>query len=212
MQLIIGLGNPGGEYKDTRHNIGFMVVEKLAKELGKETAVWEEKEKFKSAIAKAGDVLLVKPIIFMNNSGLAVASIVNFYKLMPSDVWVVHDDIDLPLGKIRIRTGGGSAGHNGIDSIIKELKSDAFVRFRMGIGRGKLFGHVARDRGEETHVHKDQRIYLDKRMYHRSVVDFVLSHFTQGEAGALKHLIRHGSEAVRIALTEGIDKAMGRFN
>ncbi len=213
MQLIVGLGNPGGEYKDTRHNIGFMVVEKLAKEIGKDTATWEEKDKFKSVVARAGDVLLVKPIIFMNNSGLAVSSIVQFYKLKPDDVWVIHDDIDLPLGKIRIRTGGGSAGHNGIESIIKELKSDAFVRFRMGIGRGKLFGHMScdHDEGEEPY-RKEKRAFLEKRMYHRSIVDFVLSRFTQGEAGVLKHLIKNGTKAVRIALSEGIDRAMTRFN
>jgi len=211
MKLIIGLGNPGGEYKDTRHNIGFMVVEKLAKELGKETAVWEEKDKFKSVIARAGDVVLVKPIIFMNNSGIAVAEIVRFYKLTPDDVWVIHDDIDLPLGKIRIRKGGSSAGHNGIESIIKELKSDAFTRFRLGVGRGKLFGHTMKDREEEQGT-KEKRLFLDKRFYHRSVVDFVLSRFTQSEAGSLKHLIKNGSEAVRIALSDGVDKAMGRFN
>jgi len=212
MNIIIGLGNPGGEYKDTRHNIGFMIVEKLAKELGKETVIWEEKEKFKSAVAKVGDVLLVKPITFMNNSGLAVASIVNFYKLQPSDVWVVHDDIDLPLGKIRIRTGGGSAGHNGIESTIKELKSDAFVRFRMGIGRGKLFGHISKEHDEDEHTRKEKRAFFERRMYHQSIVDFVLSRFSQGEAGSLKHLIKNGTEAVRIALSEGVDKAMGRFN
>jgi PTH1 family peptidyl-tRNA hydrolase len=213
MKLIVGLGNPGGEYKDTRHNIGFMVVEKLAKELGSETVVWEEKDRFKSVIARIGEVLLVKPVIFMNNSGLAVSSIVHFYKLNPDDVWVVHDDIDLPLGKIRIRTGGGSAGHNGIESIIKELKSDAFVRFRMGIGRGKLFGHISKDtRDEDEHFRKEKRALSQNRMYRRSIVDFVLSRFSQGEAGSLKHLIKNGTEAVRIALIEGVDKAMGRFN
>jgi PTH1 family peptidyl-tRNA hydrolase len=212
MKLIIGLGNPGGEYKDTRHNIGFMVVEKLAKELGKDTVVWEEKEKFKSVVAKVGDVLLVKPIIFMNNSGLAVSAMVHFYKLTMSDIWVIHDDIDLPLGKIRIRTGGGSAGHNGVDSIIHELKNDAFVRFRMGIGRGKLFGRLSKGFDPEEQGHKEKRMYGEKRSYHQSIVDFVLSRFTQSEAGSLKHLIKNGSEAVRIALTEGVDKAMVRFN
>lgn len=211
MKLIVGLGNPGGEYKDTRHNIGFMVVEKLAKELGTSAGVWEEKEKFKSAVAKVGEVLLVKPVIFMNNSGIAVSSIVNFYKLKPEDVWVIHDDIDLPLGKIRIRTGGGSAGHNGVESIIKEIGSDAFIRFRMGIGRGKLFGHVSKD-SEEEQGNKEKRIPDQKRMYHRSIVDFVLSRFSRGEAGELKHLIKNGSEAVSIALSDGIDRAMNRFN
>ena len=212
MKIIIGLGNPGGEYKDTRHNIGFMVVEKLVKDLGKDT-LWEEKEKFKSVVAKVDDMLFVKPIIFMNNSGIAVASIVHFYKLTPESVWVIHDDIDLPLGKIRIRTGGGSAGHNGVDSIINELHSDAFVRFRMGIGRGKLFGHVSKETSEEDEiVRKEKRATDQKRMYHRSIVDFVLSKFSQGEAGELKHLIKNGSEAVQTALASDIDKAMGRFN
>jgi len=213
MKIIIGLGNPGGEYKDTRHNIGFMVVERLAKELGKEIIAWEQKDTFKSVIAKAGDVLLVKPIIFMNNSGFAVSKIVHFYKLTINDVWVIHDDIDLPLGKIRIRTGGGSAGHNGVDSIIRELKNDAFVRFRLGVGRGKLFGHISKDRNEDDERFKNEKRAVDqKRMYHQSIVDFVLSRFSQGEAGSLKHLIKNGSEAVRIALEEGVDKAMGRFN
>lgn len=212
MQLIIGLGNPGGEYKDTRHNIGFMVVEKLAQELASGMTHWEEKEKFKSVLARVGDTLLVKPITFMNNSGLAVSSIVQFYKLKPSDVWVVHDDIDLPLGKIRIRMGGSSAGHNGVESIIKELKSDAFVRFRMGVGRGKLFGHISKESDEEEHVKKEKRAFDQKRMYRQSIVDFVLSRFSRGEAGSLKHLIKNGTEAVNMALDEGIDKAMGRFN
>lgn len=208
MRLIVGLGNPGGEYKDTRHNIGFMVVDKLAKELGSGGIVWQEEEKFKSTVAKFGDVLLVKPVIFMNNSGIAVSSVMRFYKCEPSDVWVVHDDIDLPLGKIRIRSGGGSAGHNGIESIIKELGTDQFTRFRLGIGRGKLFGK-GREEGEGGEKRERSQ---DKRLYHRSVVSFVLSHFSQGEAGALKHLIKNGTEAVEIALDKGIEKAMNRFN
>lgn len=213
MNIIIGLGNPGGDYKDTRHNIGFMIVEKLAKELGKDTVLWEEKDTFKSVVAKAGDVLLVKPIVFMNNSGLSVSAIVRFYKLKPDDVWVIHDDIDLPLGKIRIRKGGSSAGHNGIESIIKELHTDAFVRFRMGIGRGKLFGRVSKHTNQDDeHFKKEKRAFSERRMYHQSIVDFVLSRFSQGEAGSLKHLIKHGSEAVRLALSEGLDYAMTRFN
>lgn len=210
MKIIIGLGNPGGEYKDTRHNIGFMVVEKLEKELGKDTTVWEEKDKFKSVVAKIGDLLLVKPIIFMNNSGIAVSAIVQFYKLKQEDVIVIHDDIDLPLGKIRIRMGGGSAGHNGVDSIIKELKTDQFLRIRLGIGRGKQFGHISKDTEEEGN--KEKRMFLDKRLFHRSVVDFVLSRFTQSEAGTLKHMIKNGAEAVKFVLDHGVEKAMTRFN
>jgi PTH1 family peptidyl-tRNA hydrolase len=187
MKLIVGLGNPGGQYTDTRHNIGFMIVDHLSHELGNESVEWENDSKHKAMIAKTGDVILVKPLTYMNDSGVAVYALMNFYKLTSSDVWVIHDDIDLPLGKIRIRQKGGTAGHNGVTSILEHLKSDAFVRFRMGVGRGK----------ESTH---------------RSVVAFVLSRFKQSEAGSLKHLVKHGTEAVRIALAEGMDKAMNRFN
>ncbi len=208
MKLIVGLGNPGSVYQDTRHNVGFMVIEKLAKELSRESVSWKEEEKFKALIAKIGDVILVKSITFMNSSGVAVTSIMRYFKLSPSDVWIVHDDIDLPLGKIRIREKGSSAGHRGVESVIRELKSDQFIRFRLGIGRGKLFSKGDSD-----------TVYIEKgnagraqRHRHKWDISFVLSRFTRGEAGTLKHLIKNGTEAVRIALTEGIDKAMGRFN
>lgn len=196
MKLIIGLGNPGPEHETTRHNIGFMVVDKLARELGITTAIWEKSDKHKALVAKISDVILVKPLTFMNNSGITVKSLVDFYKLTPFDVWVIHDDIDLPLGKIRIREKGGSAGHNGVTSIMTHLKSDDFVRFRLGIGRGK----ESTGRSE------------NKNLHHRAVIGFVLSHFGRGEAGSLKHLVDHAVKAVQIGLTEGLDKAMNRFN
>ena len=208
MKLIVGLGNPGSEYQDTRHNIGFMVIEKLAKELSREQMSWKEEEKFKALIAKIGDVILVKPITFMNSSGLAVSTIMNFYKCIPSDVWIVHDDIDLPLGKIRIREKGGSAGHRGVESVIMELKTDQFVRFRLGIGRGKLFSTGDSD---TSHIEKGNAGRAQHGR-HKWDISFVLSRFTRGEAGTLKHLIKNGTEAVRIALTEGTDRAMDRFN
>lgn len=196
MKLIVGLGNPGGTYEHTRHNIGFMVVDRLSRELGEGAAAWETDTKKNVMTAKISDILLAKPLTFMNKSGFAVKALVDFYKLTPADVWVVHDDIDLPLGKIRIRGSGASGGHNGVDSILQQLKSDAFVRFRLGIGRGK------ESTGRQT----------DKNLHHRSVIAFVLSRFRQGEAGEFRKLVKHGSEAVRIALTQGIDKAMNRFN
>ncbi len=106
MKLIVGLGNPGSQYESTRHNIGFMVADRLARELGTNTPPWEKDEKKNVLTARVGDVLLVKPQTYMNKSGYAVSALVNFYKLTPSDVWVIHDDIDLPLGKIRIRSQG----------------------------------------------------------------------------------------------------------
>jgi len=197
MKLIVGLGNPGSTYQDTRHNIGFMVVEKLARELGAANVSWQEDKKHRAMVAKAGDCFLVKPTTFMNNSGFAVKQLVDYYKLQAIDVWVIHDDIDLPLGKIRIREKGGTAGHNGVTSILEHLKADTFVRFRLGVGRGK---EAASGQSE------------NKNMHHRRVIQFVLSRFREREAGQLKHLIKSGTEAVRIALTEGMDKAMNRFN
>src|SRR5476651_2111163 len=114
MKLIVGLGNPGDQYKDTRHNIGYMVVDKLAKELGEGTPVWEEDKRWKTWVCKIGDVLLLKPTTFMNESGEAVGKVVAFFKLKAGDVWVIHDDMDLPLGKLKVREQGASAGHNGV--------------------------------------------------------------------------------------------------
>ncbi len=196
MKLIVGLGNPGGQYKDTRHNIGFMVLEKLAHELGSSDAVWSFEKKHNAEILKTGDVILVKPQTLMNASGLAVQSLVSFFKLKPTDVVVVHDDLDLPLGKIRIRTGGASAGHHGIDSLIREMGSDAFVRIRLGIGRDAPRKGVVADRTRPQ----------------AAVIRFVLSKFTLSEAGSLRKLIKYGVQATRILLTDGIDKAMNRFN
>ena len=197
MKLIIGLGNPGGQYKDTRHNIGFMVVDKIEKELSSGVPpVWQKDEKRNVLTVKIGEVMLVKPLTFMNKSGFAVKALLDFYKLTPADVWVIHDDIDLPLGKIKIREKGGSAGHNGVQSIIDLLKTDAFVRFRLGIGK-ELDSTGQSD---------------DKPMRHRNVISYVLSRFRQSEAGTFKHLIKHGTDAVQMALRKGIDAAMNRFN
>lgn len=196
MKLIVGLGNPGDKYSQTRHNIGFMVVDRLAREIGAASLLWKEEERHQALVTKSADVMLVKPLTFMNNVGISVKSLVDNCRISPEDVWVVHDDIDLPLGKIRIRSGGGSAGHNGVNSMFKYLKTDKFVRFRLGIGRGM----------------KSTGPTMDKNLHHRRVIAFVLSHFRQNEAGELKHLVKRGSEAVRLALTKGLDRAMNRFN
>ncbi len=196
MKLIVGLGNPGGEYESTRHNIGFMVVERLAKELGTKTGLWETDKRANALVSRIGEVLLVKPQTFMNSSGDAVKKLIDYYKLTPSDVWVIHDDIDLPLGKIRIRGQGAAGGHNGMDSIMNALKTDKIMRFRLGTGRGK----------ESTGVNND------KKLRHRFVIDYVLSRFHMSEAGSFKHLVKNGAEAVLIAINEGLDKAMNRFN
>ncbi len=196
MKLIVGLGNPGEKYQDTRHNVGFMVVDKLAHELGGVDIRWEPSIKHRASTARAGEVMLMKPETFMNASGVAVKSIAEFYNITPEDIWVVQDDLDLPLGKIRIRVGGASAGHHGINSIIQELGSDKFVRIRLGIGRGK----------------SGSGIVADRKLHQSSVIQFVLSRFGRSEAGEFKHLVAHGVEAVRVALFKGLDRAMNRFN
>ncbi|GAC1391068.1 MAG: aminoacyl-tRNA hydrolase [Ktedonobacteraceae bacterium] len=135
MKLIIGLGNPGQQYEQTRHNVGFRVVDTLAKTLG-----WKWSEQRNRAILASGTlgpekVILVKPITFMNNSGEAVGALVHWYKVQPEDVLVVYDELDLPVGKVRLKSNGSAAGHNGMDNIIRHLHTNHIPRLRVGIGR-----------------------------------------------------------------------------
>jgi PTH1 family peptidyl-tRNA hydrolase len=142
MKLIIGLGNPGKKYENTRHNVGFLAIDRIVEKMAQKDIRIDFKldKKFEAEIAKFKlkdeDIILVKPQTFMNLSGNAVKKIVDFYKLNPSkDLIIVYDDIDIPLGKIRIRQEGSSAGHNGLQSIIDQLGTDSFMRVRIGIGR-----------------------------------------------------------------------------
>lgn len=134
MKLVVGLGNPGLQYEQTRHNIGFRVVDKLAAKSG-----WKWERRGRAMIAGgaigAEKVVLVKPITYMNNSGEAVAELVRWYKLAPEDILVIYDELDLPLGKMRLRPEGSAAGHNGLESIIHYLHTNKFPRLRIGIGR-----------------------------------------------------------------------------
>ena len=114
MTIIVGLGNPGRKFQKTRHNIGFRIIDELAKR-------------------KTKKFIIAKPQTFMNNSGKAVKAVLNFYKIKPENLWVIHDDIDLPLGKFKISKSRGSAGHKGVESIIRELKTKDFNRLRIGI-------------------------------------------------------------------------------
>lgn len=200
IKLIVGLGNLDKKFQSTRHNIGFMIVEKLAKELlpvEKSEKGWIDEKKFSAQICKADQsLILAKPYTYMNRSGMAVLALVNFYKISPSNIWVVHDDIDLPLGKIRIRRGGSSAGHNGVESIINTLHFSDFIRFRLGIGKGKLnIQHTA-----------------DHNLSRRMIEKYVLSPFRQNEAGEVKKMIKRSVEALKIALQKDLEKAMNRFN
>jgi len=203
MKLIVGLGNPGEKYEQTRHNLGFMVVEKFLKDVhaAKETG-WSDEKKFKSDIAhftwagKGGEetpLILAKPKTYMNNSGMAVSLIATFYKIVPEDVWIVNDELDLPMGSLKIRFGGAAAGHHGVESVMESLGTDKFWRFRLGIGESRNHEEVAK--------HKQ-----------KNVDDFVLGKFSQNQAGKERELIKHGAKAIATALESGMEKAMNQFN
>ncbi len=196
MNLIVGLGNPGEKFTNTRHNIGFMIVDDFVKELTSLTKdnLWQKVERPKLTFIKTKDLLILKPLTYMNLSGLSLSYIANFYKIKIKDIWVVYDDIDLPLGKLRIRRGGGSAGHHGIESIIKELGNDDFVRFRVGVGRRRL--------GKEP----------ERNIHRREVERYVLSPFTTHQAGDLRKIIKKTTKAIETCLKEGIMKGMNQFN
>ncbi len=135
MKLIVGLGNPGQQYEQTRHNVGFRVVDMLAKSLS-----WNWSEQRSRAILASGTigsdkVVLVKPITFMNNSGEAVGALAHWYKVLPEDVLVVYDELDLPVGRVRLKSNGSAAGHNGMSDIIRHLHTNQIPRLRIGIGR-----------------------------------------------------------------------------
>jgi PTH1 family peptidyl-tRNA hydrolase len=134
MKLIVGLGNPGPQYEQTRHNVGFRVVDRLAEQ---QRWTWERRGRAMLANGNIGSekVVLIKPLTFMNNSGEAIGELVRWYKVQPEDVLIVYDELDLPLGKVRLRSNGSAGGHNGLNSIIHHLHTNQFPRLRVGIGR-----------------------------------------------------------------------------
>lgn len=133
MKLIVGLGNPGKKYEQTRHNFGFMALDLLAKNLN---LAWRESSKLKAELAKSTQYILAKPTTFMNQSGFAVSALLKFYKLTPADLIVLHDELDIDFGKWKLSSDSRAAGHNGVQSIIDQLGSKKFVRFRLGIRAG----------------------------------------------------------------------------
>ena len=145
MKVVVGLGNPGAQYANTPHSVGFEVVDAIAASIG---AAWEDKRQFSCLMAKgvfAGmQVMLVKPQTFMNLSGESVAPVVKYHNATPADLVVVQDDIDLPVGRMRVRKGGSCGGHNGIRNIIERLGTPDFARLKLGVGkdRANVIGHV----------------------------------------------------------------------
>ncbi len=204
MKLIIGLGNPGEEYVQSRHNLGFDVVERFLQDFmptGKN--IWEKSMKLRSDIAildwqaknreKPERIILAKPKTFMNNSGVAVSLIANFYHIEPSDIWVIHDELDLPLGSMKIRFGGAAAGHHGVESIITGLGTDKFWRFRLGIGEAHDKSELAKHQIEKAD-------------------EFVLSKFGRGQLGKVRELVKHATDALETGLEKDLETARNRFN
>lgn len=185
--LIAGLGNPGTEYARTRHNAGFLLVETLAEAW---RAGWGEERRFTASVAKAtkaGQVVwLVRPLTFMNASGESVGAMVRYYRVPPTQVLVVVDDADLPLGAVRLRPGGSCGGHHGLESVESQLGTRDYPRLRLGIGRT--------ERGV------------------RQITGHVLGRFTADEAVVFGRVLRHGLAQVTCWVEEGIEKAMARFN
>jgi PTH1 family peptidyl-tRNA hydrolase len=190
MKLIVGLGNPGRKYQHYRHNLGFMVLDKLLADLVTAgESVWQPSVRKKSLVVKVNNLVLAKPQTMMNASGLAVASLSSYFNISMPNIWVVHDDLDFPLGKIQVKTGGSAAGHRGLDSIISQLGSGDFTRFRLGIGRP---GNGLRSQEE-----------IDR---------YVLSPFKKGELSQVEKLKSSAVKAIRLGLKEGLERAMNEFN
>ncbi len=184
--LIVGLGNPGEQYENTRHNVGFLVAD----ELGERGSFPIQRLKFKAltntAVIGGQGALVMKPTTYMNLSGEAVGEAARFYKIPPSRVLVISDDVDLPLGKLRIRTGGSAGGHNGLKSVIQHLGADQFPRLKVGVG-GK--------------PHPDY-----------DMADWVLGKLQGEDKRVMDEAVKRAADAVECFLKDGPQKAMNRFN
>lgn len=181
IRLVAGLGNPGAEYAFTRHNIGFTIVDLLAHEAG---LSWEKSSKAEAATAKFGNAVLVKPASFMNRSGYPIHAIAQFFKISAEEILVVLDDFSLPLGRLRIRQGGGAGGHNGLESVIVQFGTEEIPRLRIGIGPAPAEG----------------------------ASDYVLSNFFEEQKPMVKSTIERAAEAVKSAIDKGIVSTMNTFN
>jgi len=185
VKLIVGLGNPGPQYRDTRHNAGFMVADALAARWGVDQ--WREQHRALTASVRVGAeaVLLAKPMTFMNLSGEAVSGLARFYRVEPADVLVIVDEVALPLGRLRARPEGSAGGHNGLKSVIQHLGTTAFPRLRVGVGRG------------------------DAR---RDLADHVLGRFEPSERAEVEAAVLRAAEAAETFVSDGIGRVMNAFN
>lgn len=185
-KLVVGLGNPGEKYADTRHNVGFRVLDQLAQQLGgRLKKSWLRRDVLCKLRQNKDTYLLLKPGTFMNRSGLAVAPLARRYKVAPESVLVVYDDIYLPVGALRVRNSGRDGGHNGMRSLSEALGTNAFPRLRVGVGPRPEDGDL---------------------------IEFVLGEFDPGELGRVDGSIRNAADAAVMWLHEPIEKVMNTFN
>jgi PTH1 family peptidyl-tRNA hydrolase len=186
-QLIVGLGNPETKYEKTRHNIGFEAVDAIAHSW---QLSWQQNRRFQGLFAEGNapngmKIRLLKPLTYMNRSGQSVQSVVDWYKISPQSVLAIYDDMDLPLGRLRLRLSGSAGGHNGMKSIISHLGGDKFPRLRIGIGKSRG--------AQET-------------------VSFVLGKFSREESEVMSEVLKLVGEAIALSLQEGVEKAMSLYN
>jgi peptidyl-tRNA hydrolase, PTH1 family len=183
--LLVGLGNPGREYRDTRHNVGFQAVDQLCASFGIKLSRLQSKALIGIGLWEGCKVVLVKPQTYMNLSGQAVTSLLRFYKVPLTQLLVFHDDIDLPVGTLRIRPGGGSAGQRGLASIIQQLGTQDFPRMRIGVGRppGQMVA-----------------------------ADYVLQNFTGADLEIISIVLQRSVDAARVFIRDGLEKTMNLYN
>ncbi len=183
-KLIVGLGNPGAEYCQSRHNLGFMVIEAYAKANNLNFT-----ERFESLVARFDKkgIILAKPMTYMNRSGISISAIIKNFGILPEDILVVHDDIDMNLGRIKLSKNGGSGGHRGIESIINALSTKEFVRLKIGVGRPKDSKEMA-------------------------IKDYVLSTFEPETLSLLNEIIARATHAIDLYLEKGLERAMSVVN
>lgn len=184
LRLVVGLGNPGLQYARNRHNVGFMLLDRLAAEQHAEFSHKRFDSKLCEITLEGKRVLLVKPQTYMNSSGSAVEGAAAFYHIPTNEIMIVHDDLDLPLGRLRVRSGGGAGGHHGVESVIDKMGTDEIPRLRIGIGR--------------PDTHED--------------VGHVLGNFSEVEKSLIEDVLDQGEQALRVWLSSGIISAMNQFN
>jgi len=186
VRLVVGLGNPGKDYSNTRHNVGFKVVDLVLNGLLREKVKFTSKyEALVSSVQISGrKVFFIKPMTFMNLSGHAVSGLCRKEKIVSDEIILIHDDMDIEQGRIKLKIGGGAAGHNGVESVILELGTDKFARLRIGIGRDKF----------------------------RIMTDYVLSEFKEEEKVVMEKSLDLSAEAVKLAVRRGFTTAMNKYN